>query len=59
MPEEKKPEKAAPAKPAAAEPTKYHKETVQASKDEDEDVKDKIRKLDRSGPNNLFGKYQR
>ena len=52
--EEKKPEKAA----AVPEPTKYHKETVKAVKDEgEEDIKDKIRKFDRSGPNNLFGKY--
>lgn len=26
---------------------------------EDEDIKQHIRKLERSGPNNLFGKYQR
>ncbi len=44
----------------AAEPTKYHKESVATAEGgEEEDIKEKIRKIDRTGPNNLFGKYHR
>lgn len=45
------------------EPAKYHKKSTAAAAAETEegeaDIKQKIRELDRSGPNNLFGKYQR
>ena len=60
VPPVEEPKKATPAPSKIAEPTKYHKESVKAQKnEEDEDIKNQIRKLDRSGPNNLFGKYQR
>ena len=63
----KKKEEAKPAKVekkeivVEVEPAKYHKESVDAaSKEEDAvDIKAQIRTLDRTGPNNLFGKYQR
>lgn len=42
------------------EPTKYHKQTVQKSEAEEEvDIKQKIRQLDRSTEDNLYGKYKR
>ncbi len=47
----------------AKQPTQYHKETVQRrAKDkhgEKEDIKQKIRTLDREGEDNLFGRYKR
>ncbi len=60
--EPKKEETAAPAKKSVEtqkEPAKYHKQTVQAKEDEDADIKQKIRELDRTGDNNLFGRYKR
>jgi hypothetical protein len=50
VPKQQEPEK---------EVTKYHKQSVVevANKKEEEDIKEIVRKLDRSGQNNLFGKY--
>ena len=44
-----------------AEPTKYHKESVKKmEKDgEDEDIKQRIRSLDRTGGDNMYGMYKK
>ena len=42
----------------AQEPAKYHREPVKQEEDT-EDIKQKIRSLDRTGDSNLFGRYKR